>query len=227
MKKNHEKPISLSFSEQQFIEFLYGADRAKVLMKEQDEQAFDYYRKVYRNWQNGKKHTWNWRAFIFSDLWMLYRGLFLGIILQFIIFFLIKTLLPKDMLLTLLETAKNKMPDSMLITSFMLQLLLHISFKTLLGLFGNTFLKYRLEYQLQKRAFETIPVAQFDNLALLFVLAEILASLAPVAEALIHAYVPSYIIDFCKKEYAEIIIGILLSLHLYYFHLKPRLQRKK
>ncbi len=202
MKKNHEKPIPLSFSEQQFIEFLYGTDRAKILMKEKDERKFDYYRKVYRNWQNGKKYTWNWGAFIFSDLWMVYRGLFLGILLPFIIGVLIVPLLPKNTISTL-RSAIETMPDSMPLASFMLAL------KILLGFFGNTFLKYRLEYQLKKRAFETIPVAQFDNLALLFVLAEILASLTPVAEALIHAYVPSYIIEFCKKEYAEIIIGTL------------------
>ncbi|MEI7494355.1 MAG: DUF2628 domain-containing protein [Alphaproteobacteria bacterium] len=86
----HRKSITLSFSERQFIEFLHGTEHAKYLMKEQDEQQFDYYRKVYRNWKNGE-NTWNWGAAFFGNLWMIYRGLFLVVISLTII----ETLLPQ------------------------------------------------------------------------------------------------------------------------------------
>ncbi|MCE2716568.1 MAG: hypothetical protein ACK4V2_07350 [Pseudomonadota bacterium] len=159
MEKYTKKSITLSFSEQQFIEFLYGTERAKDLMKIKNVKEQDYYRKVYNNWKNGKKYTWNWGACFFNNLWMVYRGLFLGVVLENSIFML----LPKN-------------------TVVILSAIMFF----VLGFFGNTFLKYLFEYQLRKKANKKVCHAQFDSLATsLAIVALVMNFFSPVLKVFI------------------------------------------
>lgn len=127
------KQIKPIFSEQQFFEFLYGSERAKVLLSECDEEKFDFYRKIYRDWENGKKPRWNWYAALCGFYWLMYRGLFLHAFSLSFLSLLNFLLFPKSV-----------------------GFFFTISFFSF-GIYGNALLKHWLEFQLKKKYFSQIP----------------------------------------------------------------------
>lgn len=199
-----------SFSEQQLLEFLYGKSRAEDLMEEQDEQQFDYYRKVYRNWQSGKEYTWNWGAGIFSYLWLLCRGMYLY-------FYVLVFLEPIIMLL----------PES---TPY--QFVKPIIPFFVFGFFGNTFLKYWLEYQLKKNPSGDIPKGASSVPMVICSVMALFSPLFPLTKVIALGLGLNHIVLFFETENVLLTICALillfpLFLHLYYYHIKPRFKFRK
>ena len=45
--------------------------------KEEFETEEKYYEKAFDHLEKTGKHTWNWAAFLFGELWMAYRKMYL------------------------------------------------------------------------------------------------------------------------------------------------------
>lgn len=142
----------LNFTEQQFLEYLYGKEKAEILLQEADPSK-NYYRKVYNNWLNGKKYTWNFAAFFIITPWMIYRGMFLYAFVYKIFESLFMIALSVSLLLGLSLMINLEANLGTLIGTIFTFAIIEM---TASGILGNSLLKYRVAKLIQNGNFDSV-----------------------------------------------------------------------